>query len=130
MVRVYYNRNQYTVTWDLNDGMRQTIQNYKYGAEMAAPKPAREGYTFSGWNVTPPATVTESANYTAQWTPNDNTIVFDAMGGSAVESATVRTGATITAPTEPIRTGHTFGGWYTDQNCTRAWESTTPFPAP
>ena len=122
VVRVYYNRNQYTVTWDLNDGMRQTIQNYKYGAEMAAPKPAREGYTFSGWNVTPPATVTESANYTAQWTPNDNTIVFDAMGGSAVESATVRTGATITAPTEPIRTGHTFGGWYTDQNCTRAWE--------
>ena len=122
VVRVYYNRNQYTVTWDLNDGMRQTIQNYKYGAEMAAPKPAREGYTFSGWNVTPPATVTESAEYTAQWTPNDNIIVFDAMGGSAVESATVRTGERITKPTEPIRTGHTFGGWYTDQNCTRAWE--------
>lgn len=44
------------------------------------------------------------------------------MGGSAVESATVRTGERITKPTEPIRTGHTFGGWYTDQNCTRAWE--------
>lgn len=48
--------------------------------------------------------------------------MFDSMGGSAVESATVRTGERITKPTEPIRTGHTFGGWYTDQNCTRAWE--------
>ena len=103
VVRVYYNRNQYTVTWDLNNGMQQTIQNYKYGAEMAAPRPAREGYTFAGWDKTPSETVTESVTYTAQWTPNDNTIVFDAMGGSETAAATVRTGACITKPAYPTR---------------------------
>ena len=122
VVRVYYNRNQYTVTWDLKNGMQQTIQNYKYGAEMAAPKPAREGYTFAGWDKTLSETVTESVTYTAQWMPNDNTIVFNAMGGSAVQTTTVKTDAKITKPDDPTRTGHTFGGWYTDQNCTRAWE--------
>ena len=38
---------------------------------------------------------------------------FDANGGSAVASQSVRYGSKATQPTDPTRTGHTFQGWYT-----------------
>lgn len=51
-------------------------------------------------------------------------ITFDSQGGSAIESQLVwdRNNAavycTAVKPTDPTRTGHTFGGWYTDAACT------------
>ena len=45
--------------------------------------------------------------------PQELTITFDANGGSAVASQSVRYGSKATQPTDPTRTGHTFQGWYT-----------------
>ena len=45
-------------------------------------------------------------------------VVFNSQGGSAVAQQSIDNNATATEPTEPTRTGYTFGGWYTDADCT------------
>ena len=39
-------------------------------------------------------------------------ITFESNGGSAVSSKTVEEGKTVAKPTDPIRAGSTFKGWY------------------
>ena len=52
-------------------------------------------------------------------------ITFEAQGGSAVGSATVLKGETITKPTVPTWTNHGFAGWYLDSSCTQKYDFTT-----
>ena len=47
---------------------------------------------------------------TAKW---NATVTFDANGGSAVASQTVREGGTASSPTAPTKSGFIFAGWYT-----------------
>ena len=46
------------------------------------------------------------------------TVTFNSMGGSSVTSQNVPEDGNATEPTAPTRSGYTFAGWYTDQNCT------------
>jgi uncharacterized repeat protein (TIGR02543 family) len=50
------------------------------------------------------------------------TATFDSQGGSVVASQSVILGSTISVPTEPIKSGALFGGWYQDSACTIAWD--------
>ena len=59
------------------------------------------------------------------FTPN-YTVTFDANGyGTAPEAQCVAKNGKATTPTEPTETGYTFGGWYTDQACTTAFNFST-----
>mgnify|MGYP000250105200 CR=1 FL=1 len=121
VVKVYYDRNEYTVMFNLDNGTENVVQTYKHGADLHAPTPSRSGYTFAGWNSELPKIVTEGAEYAAKWTANDNAVTFVTNGGTDVAGQTVKTDAKITEPSAPEKTGYTFGGWYTDLNCTKAW---------
>lgn len=121
VVKVYYDRNEYTVMFNLDNGTENVVQTYKHGADLHAPTPSRSGYTFDGWGATLPKTVTESAEYAARWTANDNAVTFVTNGGTDVAGQTVKTDEKIKKPGDPEKTGYTFGGWYTDQSCTKAW---------
>lgn len=121
VVKVYYDRNEYTVMFNLDNGTENVVQTYKHGADLHAPTPARSGYTFDGWGATLPKTVIENAEYAAQWTANDNAVTFVTNGGTDVAGQTVKTDEKIMKPSAPTRTGYTFGDWYTDQSCTKAW---------
>lgn len=122
VVKVYYDRNEYTVMFNLDNGTENVVQTYKHGADLHAPTPSRSGYTFAGWNSELREIVTESAEYAAQWTANDNAVTFVTNGGTDVAGQTVKTDEKITKPSDPTRTGYTFGGWYTDQSCTKKWD--------
>jgi len=53
---------------------------------------------------------------------NGYTVAFNSQGGSAVNSVTeVVYGLTITAPTDPTRSGYTFSGWYKEAGCINSW---------
>ncbi len=57
------------------------------------------------------------------------TVTFDtdtANGGSAVASQTVEYYQTATEPTQPTRTGYTFGGWYSNSGCTTSFDFSKP----
>lgn len=122
VVKVYYDRNEYTVMFNLDNGTENVVQTYKHGADLHAPTPSRSGYTFKDWSSPLPKTVTADADYTAQWEANNNAVTFVTNGGTDVAGQTVKTDETITKPSNPTRTGYTFGDWYTDQSCTKKWD--------
>lgn len=85
-VEIYYDRNYYTVTFDVNGGINGPEPIYaKYGTTFEAKsiqEPTRKGYTFLGWQPSCADTVTIESNvtYVAQWQPEkgqaDYTIVL------------------------------------------------------
>lgn len=52
-------------------------------------------------------------------------VSFNSMGGSTVQSQSVADGEKATEPIAPTKTGHTFGGWYSDLDLTDAWDFST-----
>ena len=49
-------------------------------------------------------------------------VTFNSMGGSEVEAVVVADGQTVAQPEAPVMDGYTFAGWYTDENCTTAYD--------
>ena len=94
-----YKEKKYTITYAAgtedtvnNMPMPAKVDNVLAGTEqtVSTVKPTREGYTFSKWQGPEDLTVTDNkffmpdkdVTFTAQWTPNDVTITFDANGGA------------------------------------------------
>jgi len=114
--------NSYTVSFNSAGGSAVSNQTVDYGGTATAPAaPTRSGHVFSGWYsdagysqaysfATP---VTTNVTLYAKWIVT-YTVSFESNGGSAVVAQTVNEGAAATAPANPIRSGHTFGGWYRD----------------
>ena len=67
VLKVYYSRNQYKLSVD---GVESDVY---YGAALNIAAPAaREGWTFTGWNVEIPATMpAEDLTLVSQWSEND-----------------------------------------------------------
>ena len=105
--------NQYTITFDTNDGSEIAPITQDYGTEITAPdNPTRKGYTFKGWDKEIPETMpAENITVKAQWEINQYTITFDTNGGSEIAPITQDYGTEITAPDTPTRKGYTFKGW-------------------
>jgi len=92
------------------------------------PTPTRAGYSFASWwtgangggvQVLPDTLVTTTSNHTvyAKWTATAMTVTFDAQGGTvSPETKSVAIGSAYGVLPEPIRTGYTFGGWWTGVN--------------
>lgn len=74
VIRLYYDRNLYTVNYDLNGGTSaQTLEypNLRYGAATPTiADPTWEKHTFKGWAPAIASTVTDNATYGAQWDEN------------------------------------------------------------
>ena len=54
-----------------------------------------------------------------------STVTFDSKGGSGVNSQTIAKDGKVTKPTDPTKTGYTFGGWYKNEACTEPWNFDT-----
>ena len=75
------------------------------------------------------------------WTESDDTTIYtigkktttahtvtfnlNYTGAPAPTTAKVNDGGKVTKPTDPTRTGYTFGGWYKEAACTTAWNFDT-----
>ena len=58
------------------------------------------------------------------------TVSFNSNGGSACDTKFVATSdGKLAKPADPTREGYTFGGWYTDEACTQAYDFSTPVAA-
>lgn len=57
-------------------------------------------------------------------------VSFNSNGGSACDTKFVATAdGKLVKPADPTREGYTFGGWYTDEACTQAYDFSTPVTA-
>ena len=89
--------------------------------------PTRSGYTFTGWQPSVAATVTDNAVYTAQWTKNSSsshhstryTLHYESNGGTAYKDERYSSGTKVTLDKTPTRESYTFTGWYADQALTQ-----------
>lgn len=111
-----YIRNGYTVTFVGDQGQVIGTDGVLYGESALAPvAPAREGYTFTGWD-TAFDNVTGNMTVTAQYAINTYTVRFVNFNGSELSVQTVNWNTAAAAPVNPTRTGFTFTGWDTAFN--------------
>lgn len=124
----------YTITYELDGGTLSNAptQYNKNSGTITIPRPTRDGYRFTGWtgtdltektlDVVIPAGSTGDRKYTANWVET-RTVTFDVNGhGTAPAPQTVDIGTKAVKPTDPAQTGWRFDGWYTDKDCTAAYD--------
>jgi len=105
--------NQYTITFDSQDGTVVNPITQDYGTAVTSPaSPTKAGYTFDSWDPPVPATMpAEHTTCVAQWRINQYTITFDSQDGTVVNSITQDYGTAVTAPAAPTKAGYTFDSW-------------------
>lgn len=68
VVEIYYDRNYYMMSFNLDGGYGVEPIYARYGASVKVENPTKPGYTFNGWEPTVPATVpAENTTYKAKW---------------------------------------------------------------
>ncbi len=104
--------NQYEVAFDV-DGKVETL-TLDYGTQITMPEnPAKEGYTFTGWDpeYVEGATVPVGGiKYTAQWKINNYKVVY-MVDGEEYKTVEVEYNAEIPSEAAPTKEGYTFSGW-------------------
>ena len=116
-----------TVIFDSNGGSDVESQIVNIGKLAVYPKtPTKDNYTFACWcsdsellNVfdfnTP---ITENITLYARWVQISNTVTFDSLGGSSVDSQKIPIGGHAIEPENPTKTGFDFVYWATDKEGT------------
>ncbi len=142
----------FTVTFDKNGGSSvsaETMVTNPDGKLSELPTATRSGsYRFKGWytektggtEITKETVFTEDTTVYAQWAYTGGgssgggggggsvtryTVTFDTQGGSEIDSIRVIRNNTVTKPEDPAREGYTFEGWFTDQECSEAYDFDT-----
>ena len=128
-----WNINTYRVTLNANEGSinNGNVTNYVYGSTVVLPSDVtKTGYTFNGWfdneNFDGEAITTIANNETgdkvfyAKWTINTYDVILNANGGTinAGEISSYEFGTASTLPSDVVKTGYTFAGWYDNANLT------------
>lgn len=73
VVEIYYDRNYYMMSFNLDGGYGVEPIYARFGAAVEVGTPTKPGYTFSGWEPEVPATVpAENTNYKAKWKVDDS----------------------------------------------------------
>ena len=141
ILQALWTANQYTVTFDGNDGgspspgSKTVTFDSTYG-DLATC--SRTGYTFAGWwtaasggtEVKSDTRVQITADQTlyAHWTAGTYTVTFEANGGDTPSPTTksVTYGSTYGTLATCSRTGYTFDGWWTAASGGTKVVTTTP----
>ena len=126
--------NQYTISFEENDGSDVADITQDYQSLVTPPtSPTKPGYSFLGWFEdmgislaytfdTMPA---EDITLYAGWTINQYDIIYVTYDGDEDFVVTADYMAQITPPTDPVKTGYTFDGWYSDAELTSLYSFDT-----
>jgi uncharacterized repeat protein (TIGR02543 family) len=133
-----WSANNYTISFNSNGGSLVSSITQAYGTTLTPPAaPTKTGHSFGGWYTeaalnnlyeftTMPA---ENKTLYAKWTINSYTISFNSNGGTSVTAITENYNEAITQPADPTKTGHTFVGWYSNEDLTNAYTFPSTMPA-
>ena len=122
------------------DVQRQDVTNGGYIDASQIQTPEREGYTFNGWwyddnnAFALDKAITQETTVTAHWKQNDAahpdgytkyTVTYHSNGGSAVGPQSVVAGEKAPQPSDPVKIGYTFDGWFSDEGLTAEYNFNT-----
>jgi uncharacterized repeat protein (TIGR02543 family) len=142
---IWIPNNAITVTFNSNGGTnlslstKSVVPALTYGNLATVEK---EGNTFAGWYldnntfnnpITSSSSVVETSNHSlyAKWTIESYTIAFNLNYSGAPTpptSITANFNASISAPSNPIRGGHIFDGWYEEVGTTTSFTIPSTMP--
>lgn len=128
--KIQSDKEEYDVCFVTNGGTNISCQTILEGNKANKPSnPTKSCYDFAGWYTT------SSLNYKydfnskvysdiilyAKWVDNGTcrnkyTVRFNSNGGTIKDSQTVYEGERAYKPTNPVKNGYNFIGWYTDTN--------------
>lgn len=108
VVEIYYDRNYYMMSFNLDGGYGVEPIYARFGASVKVENPTKPGYTFSGWEPTVPTTVpAENTTYKAKWQAEKTAKVTVVVWGENADDenysyiksveTTAPVGATLTA---------------------------------
>ncbi len=100
--------------------------------------PEKEGYVFAGWYTN--VDLTDKYNFDLPVTADlklyakfeesaaveTQTVTFMKDAETPFDTSVVKKGNTVGVPAKPTNDGYSFGGWYTDVNCTTAYDFNSP----
>ncbi|MDE6511219.1 MAG: InlB B-repeat-containing protein, partial [Muribaculaceae bacterium] len=102
--------NEFELTYKIGDEIIST-NKIVFGSEITAPEvPAKEGYTFSGWNKELTTMPNEDVVIEGEYKINTYKIVYT-VENEAYGTQEYEYGAKIEALAEPTQEGHSFSGW-------------------
>ncbi|MDE7095490.1 MAG: InlB B-repeat-containing protein, partial [Anaeroplasmataceae bacterium] len=108
-------------------------ESLEYNSSITLPEtPTKTGHTFKGWSTSSTSyvafvnttKVTENLTLYAFFDINTYTVTF-IKDSSEYQKSIVEYNSTVTLPTAPTKTGHTFKGWSTSNTSYVAFVSTT-----
>ncbi len=124
-------KESYTITFS---GATVASQTVSEGGKATKPTdPTKSGYTFAGWYKDSACTqaydfnspVAQSFTLYAKWTEVEVVQFTVAFSGANIAALKVNEGEKAIKPADPVKSGYTFGGWYTDSACTQAFDFNT-----
>ena len=123
-----------TVTFDYNyTGASSESVDVVYGQKVSEPENKRTGYIctwmYGGAEFDFNTPITESITLVASWTAESSdsftyTYYYNYTGapnGGVYKVDTIKKQTKPTRPTDPVRDGYYFSGWYEDADCTKAF---------
>ncbi|MGD9910597.1 MAG: InlB B-repeat-containing protein, partial [Candidatus Izemoplasmatales bacterium] len=117
---IKWSANPSVILFEVNGGTYVPNLYAPYESAISAPTPpTKTGYAFDGWYTDNElttlfefTTMPLQTTLYAKWTQTSSTISFEENGGTVVEDISGDLGTSVTAPSNPTKTGYTFGGWY------------------
>jgi uncharacterized repeat protein (TIGR02543 family) len=122
----------YAIRYRLDGGTNNAANQDSYSKESAPITlfaPTRDDYTFGGWytdagltaavtGVAIPTNSTGERTFYAKWTATEYDITYNNVNGAANDNQATYTveSTAITLSALGVRTGYTFGGWYTTED--------------
>lgn len=127
--------NSYPLTFNTNGGTDIPAQSVVYNTVAVEPPiPKKVGHTFGGWykdtkfkktfNFT--SKIKAETTLYAKWIPHTFEISFESVDGSYVPPQTVSYGTYAVKPLDPVKTGYTFAGWFSDTELSIPFDFATP----
>ena len=129
--------NTHTVAFETDGGSLYRTAVVKDGERVEINYiPDKKGYIFGGWYTDSSFVnraeesgfiVTENVTLYAKWISEQTvfTVSFETNGGGTISERSVEAGSLLMRPSEPVKEGYIFEGWYADENFSREWHFST-----
>ena len=102
--------NSYKAVFKIDEDVIDT-KTIVYGDAVTAPEaPAKEGYTFAGWQNLPETMPAHDIEVVGSYTANKYVLTYK-VDGEEYKKVEVDFGTTITPEPNPVKEGYTFSGW-------------------